>query len=381
MAALFEETTIKGIALKNRLVRSATHEGMGDEAGFPKPELLALHRRLSAGGVGLIITGYAYVSRDGLSPFIGMIGMDKDEQIPEYRKMVDIAHQDGTAIVMQIAHCGRQSLESMTGMPPIAPSPVRDPGSGVIPREMTEADIERVIEDFAKAALRVRESGFDGVQIHCAHGYLLSQFTCPHTNRRKDKWGGSTENRLRIVEEIYRHCRDRVGEDYPILIKYSSWDRMEDGMKPEEGIAIGQMLSEMGYDGIEVSCGIGADGGTVLLGGASPGDKPEQAYNREIAKALKQRIETPVFVVGGITKPETMEDIIRSGDADYISLCRALISDPAFPRKVAEGKREPARCVHCNLCIGYIATEPLRCYHGKTLRNKEPMSKPVLVLE
>ena len=381
MAVLFEETTINGMTIKNRLVRSATHEGMGDGDGFPKPELFKLYERLAKGGVGLIISGYAYVSRDGLSPFIGMIGIDRDEHIPKYRDLVDLVHRYDTRIVMQIAHCGRQSLESMTGTSPIAPSPVRDPGSGVIPREMAEEDIERVIESFAEASRRAKESGFDGVQIHCAHGYLLSQFTCPHINRRKDRWGGSTENRVRIVREIYRRCRDRVGDGYPVLIKYSAWDKMEDGMRPEEGVVIGEMLSEMGFDGIEVSCGIGADGGTVLLGSAMPGSKPKQAYNREVARTLKQRVKTPVFVVGGITDPGTMEDIIQNEDADYISLCRALISDPGFPGKIRAGDKEPARCVQCNLCIGYIVTEPLRCYHGKTLKDKEPLSRAVLVLE
>ena len=381
MTELFDKTTIRGMVLKNRLVRSATHEGMGDADGFPKQALFKLYERLAKGGVGLIITGYAYVAFDGLSPFVGMLGIDKDEHIPKYRELVDLVHQYDTPIAMQIAHCGRQSIEAMTGTSPIAPSPVRDPGSGAVPREMTEEDIERTIEAFAQASLRVKESGFDAVQIHCAHGYLLSQFTCPHTNRRKDRWGGSTENRVRIVREIYERCRDRVGDDYPILIKYSAWDRMEDGLKPEEGVVIGDMLDEMGFDGIEVSCGIGGDGGATLLGNAQPGSRPDGAYNRDIAKTIKNRVKVPVFVVGGIMDSATMEDIVECGDADYISLCRSLISDPAFPRKIAEGGKEPARCVQCNLCIGYIATEPLCCYHGKTLKDKEPLSKGILVLE
>jgi 2,4-dienoyl-CoA reductase-like NADH-dependent reductase (Old Yellow Enzyme family) len=309
-----------------------------------------------------------------------MLGIDSDEHIPKYRKLVDLVHQYDTSIAMQIAHSGRQTEESAIGTQPIAPSQV-ETATGVVPREMTEEDIERIIDAFAQAARRVKESGFDAVQIHSAHGYLVSQFICPHTNRRKDKWGGSIENRVRFVREIYKRCRIQVGDDYPILIKYNAWDRMEDGLKPEEGIAIGGMLAEMGFDGIEVSCGIGGDGGAALLGNAQPGSKPDQAYNREIAKALKNRTKVPVFVVGGITEPPVMVDIIEKGDADYISLCRSLISDANYPRKIQEGGDKAARCIHCNLCFGYIVTEPLRCYHGKVLNDREPLFRDILVLE
>ncbi|MFC1857921.1 NADH:flavin oxidoreductase [Thermodesulfobacteriota bacterium] len=381
MPKLFENNRIKTMALKNRLVRSATHEGMADGDGFPTQVLFKLYERLAKGGVGLIVTGYAYVSRDGITPFRGMLGIDRDEQIPKYRELVDLVHHYDTPIAMQIAHCGRQTIKRATGTQPIAPSPVKDTTTGVIPREMTEEDIERVIEAFAQASRRVKESGFDAVQIHSAHGYLLSQFICPHTNRRKDKWGGPVKNRMRFVREIYERCRKQVGEDYPILIKYSAWDKMENGLKPEEGVVMGEMMAEMGFDGIEVSCGIGEDGGSLLLGNTRPGSKPDQAYNREIAKIIKNRVKVPVFVVGGITDPAIMADIIQHGDADYISLCRSLISDPEFPRKIQEGVNKPARCIQCNLCIGYIVTEPLRCYHGKTLKDKKPLLKDTLALE
>jgi len=381
MSVLFEKTTIKGMELKNRLVRSATHEGMADANGFPNQRLFKLYERLAKGGVGLIITGYAFVSRDGISPFPGMLGIDSDEHVPKYQELVELVHKYGTAIAMQIAHCGRQTMEAATGSQPIAPSPVEDTTTGVVPREMTEEDIERVVEAFSQSSRRVKESGFDAIQIHSAHGYLISQFICPHTNRRKDQWGGSIENRMRFVRKIYEQCRRQVGENYPILIKYSAWDKMKNGLKPEEGVIAGEMMAEMGFDGIEVSCGIGEDGGSGLLGNAPLGSKPDEGYNREIAKTLKNRIKTPVFVVGGIINPTTMADIIQCGDADYVSLCRSLISDSQFPMKIQEGDNKPAKCIHCNLCLGYIATEPLRCYHGKKLKDKEPFLKDILVLE
>lgn len=372
MRRLFEKTKIKGLELKNRLVRSATHEGMSEKDGSPTQALFKLYKRLAKGGVGLLITGYAYVSKDGISPFYRMQAIDRDELIGKYRELVDLAHENGTKIAMQIAHCGRQTFESVIGTQPIAPSAVFDTDTNVMPREMTEEDIERVIEDFVQGARRVKEAGFDAVQIHCAHGYLLSSFINPHTNRRTDRWGGTTENRVRIVGEIYKRCRAQVGADYPILVKYSAWDKMEDGLKPEEGVIVGEMMADMGFDTIEISAGLFEDGGSTLFGNAPPGTIPPQAYNCHVAHALKRKVDVPIMLVGGITDPKVMEEIVESGDADYISMCRALISDPALPRKIQEGKLEPARCIHCILCSDYCPTRPLHCYHGKTLKDEPP---------
>jgi len=266
---------------------------------------------------------------------------------------------------------------------------------------MTEADIERIIEAFAQAALRVKESGFDALQIHGAHGYLISQFLCPHTNRRQDKWGGSIENRMRFVTEIYERVRKSVGDDYPILIKISAYDNMKNGLKPEESIVMAKEMAEMGFDGIEVSCGIGEDGGSTLRGDI-PFDvildewdmyknkgflfrfimrkfgsklmKPipfTQGYNRESAKAIKKKVNVPIFVVGGMIDPAFMEETIQSGKADYISLCRALVTDPNFPNKIKEGSRELSRCIHCNLCLFYLATRSVRCYQGKIMKSDQ----------
>ena len=397
MSVLFDKTKIKGMQLKNRLVRSATHEAMADEDGFPTNQLFKLYERLAKGGVGLIITGYTYVCRDGKSK--AMLGIDTDEHISRYRELVNHVHQNGAKIAMQINHCGRQTTKEMTGNQPIAPSAVKDKVLFVMPREMTEEDIERVIEAFAQAARRVKESGFDAVQIHAAHGYLISQFLCPHTNRREDKWGGSIQNRLRFVTEIYERIRKSVGDDYPILIKINAYDRMKNGLKPEEGITIAKKIAEIGFDGIEVSCGIGEDGGSTLRGDI-PIDvlldewdmykskgflfqfimrkfghmliKPipfTEGYNRESANLIKKEVNVPIFAVGGMTDPVFMEETIRDGEADYISLCRALITDPKFPDKIRNGSRELSRCIHCNLCLFYLPTRSVRCYQGKRMKS------------
>jgi len=397
MSVLFGKTSIKGMGLKNRLVRSATHEGMADRNGFPTQDLFRLYERLAKGGVGLIITGFAFVTPDGKGPFAGMQGIDTDDHISRYRELVQSVHENGARIAMQIAHCGRQTTREAIGIEPMGPSAVFEKSLFVKPREMIEEDIERIIEAFAQAARRVKEAGFDAVQIHAAHGYLINQFLCPHTNRRKDRWGGSLENRTRFVREIYERCRKQVGDNFPILIKINGTDNMKDGLKIQESAVMAQMMGEMGFDGIEVSCGIMEDGYSMLRGnvpvdailsewpmyrsksfvfrfvmkhfGRKIINPPPmiQAYNRESAQAIKSKVKVPVFLVGGITDPASMEEIIIKGDADYISLCRALIADPAFPEKIRSGSRELSRCIHCNLCGAYMISRPLKCYYGKMI--------------
>jgi 2,4-dienoyl-CoA reductase-like NADH-dependent reductase (Old Yellow Enzyme family) len=400
MTHLFEKSRIKGMELKNRLVRSATHEGMSDKNGFPEKALFKLYERLAKGGVGLIITGHTFVARDGNSLFKGMQGIDSEEHIPAYRELVEQVHRNGAKIAMQISHCGRQTTHEAIGTQPIAPSPVRDRSIFVTPREMTEEDIERIIEAFAQASRRVKESGFDAVQIHGAHGYLINQFLCPHTNRRKDQWGGSIDNRMRILCEIYNRCRKQVGDDFPVLIKINGYDTMKGGLRLDESVEMARVISETGFDGIEVSCGIEEDNFAMLRGDfpveafldewdvfkkKNPlfrsfmrlfGRKiinPEpfsEAYNLESAKTIKNKVDIPVFLVGGLTNPGSMEEIIERGDADFISLCRALIADPQFPEKIRNGSQEPSRCIHCNLCVGYLTRRPVHCYHGKMIKKR-----------
>ncbi len=399
MPDLFEKTAIKSMELKNRLVRSATVERMCDDGGLPTQDLYGLYGRLAKGGVGLIITGMTYVSPDGKTFPTGSAGIDTDESVAAWRALTDHIHSLGTGvkIAMQIAHGGRQTTRAAIGQTPMAPSAVTDGSNFVTPREMTEDDIEPTIEAFAQAARRVKESGFDAVQLHGGHGYLVNGFLNPHTNRRTDRWGGSLENRMRFVSEIYSRSRKLVGNDFPILIKTSAYDHMKKGIKIDEGIRAAERLAAMGIDGIEVSCGIAEDGMSTLRGRLPLdvliedlgmfrknalmrfvmrrfGDRImktepfHEDYNRSAARAIKERVTVPVFAVGGIIRPKTMEDIVASGDADYISLSRSLIYSPIFPRKIQEGSREPSGCIHCNHCLFYLSLGPLRCYNGKRIK-------------
>ncbi|MBN1572133.1 MAG: NADH:flavin oxidoreductase [Deltaproteobacteria bacterium] len=396
MAKLFDKTKIKGLELKNRFVRSATNEEMADRDGFPTENLFKLYGRLAKGGVGLIITGLSAVSADGrTTPRMNCIY--SDDHIEKFRELADHVHENGSKIAMQIAHAGRQTTKKLIGTQPIAPSPVRDMTSFTTPREMTEEDIERVIEDFAKAARRAKEGGFDAVQLHCAHGYLISQFLCPYTNRRRDRWGGSVENRMRFLTKIYGRVRELVGDGYPILVKMNGYDMMKGGLDIDEAAVQARMMKDMGIDGIEVSCGIGEDGLSSLRG-----DIPIEAiiddlgsfkkqpvmrfimrhfgkkiikthpfseeYNLDAARAIKSSVKIPVFAVGGNVDPAKIRGIVERGDSDYVSLCRSLIIEPGFPKQIEEGRTEPSRCIHCNLCLFYLELGPLRCYRGKRVK-------------
>ncbi len=397
MPNLFDATRIKTLELKNRIVRSATHEGMSDENGFPQEALFRLYERIARGGTALIITGYAFVRRDGNSNLFRMQGIDRDGHIPAYRELVDHVHNHGAKIAMQIAHSGRQTTRQAAGTQPMGPSPVKDRALFTTPRPMSARDIQDIIEAFAQAARRVKAAGFDAVQLHAAHGYLLNQFLSPYTNRRTDGWGGPIENRMRIVAEIYRRTRHLVGADFPILIKINAYDTKKNGLRLEEGVIMARMMSEMGFDGIEISCGIFEDNFSTIRGDA-PLDaivddwdiyqkknalyrfamrrfgrkiiNPlpfSEAYNLQAAKAVKAVVKVPVFLVGGMTVPSTIQQTIEQADADYISFSRAIIADAGFPDKIRNGCTEPSRCIHCNLCMAYSTRRPLRCYHGKRL--------------
>ena len=396
MPDLFEKTNIKSMQLKNRLVRSATFEKMCDSDGYPTDELSDLYEKLAKGGIGLLITGWAAVSKDEKTAYTSRI--DNDDVIPIYKEIIEKVHNYDCCIAMQINHAGRQAIKNSKGDETIAPSAVKNQMTSTIPREMTEQDIERVIDDFIQAALRVKKAGFDAVQIQGSSGMLINQFLSPYTNRRKDKWGGTFENRTRFLKEIYNGSRKILGENYPILIKLNVYDNMKHGLKLDEGVKIAEMASEMGFDGIEVSCGIFDDGYSMLRGNfpvevliedfklfeKNPilrfifrhfGQKLSKfpvfshGFNLDAANIIKEKINKPVFTVGGMHDPKMMIDAVKNNKADYISLSRPLIMDPAFPLKIKEGNLTPSKCLQCNHCFFYLMKGPLKCYYGQRIGN------------
>jgi len=394
--SVFEQTSLAGIQLKNRIIRSATHEGMADEKGFPTEKLNKLYIRLAKGGAGAIITGYAGIQADGKSPLLAMLMIDSDDAIPAYREITRAVHEYGTPIIMQIAHCGRQTRSKSTGMQTVAPSAIRDKFySEDMPKELSDAEIIRIIDNFVSAIVRVRQAGFDGVQLHLAHGYLLSEFLSSHSNRRTDRWGGSTENKYRIVGEIFKRAREQVG-DYPILVKMNAHDGRRNGMKIEEAVQISRMLEQSGCAAIEVSCGIFEDGLYTIRGEKLPAEaamahtfkykklpgavkaiakpvlravmkqpKPLLKYNLEAAVHIKAAVNIPVIVVGEIHCMDDITAIIQEQQADFVSMSRPFIIEPDIVNKLKDRTRTRSKCIMCNYCAVIAEEKPLKCHYGK----------------
>ncbi len=363
MSILFETAQIKNLTLRNRFVRSATYDGMSDLTGQVTESQLKLVSDLAEGGVGLIISGIMYVHPSGqISSFMNSIAEDK--LIPGLRKLSAKAHEHGAKIAVQLYHGGREARFVKTRRQlPIAPSVIADdPYYKGSYREITEGEIEEILDAFGQAARRALEAGFDAVQVHGAHGYLFSQFLSPFTNRRSDRWGGSLSNRLRLHRETYRKIRSTVGADYPVLIKLGAEDGFAGGLTLAEGMQASQLLAETGYDAIEISSGVrgekyeGTEYKTKI-------NKPSrEGYFRLWAREIKKRAEVPVITVGGLKTIAMMEDMIQNREADFISLCRPLITEPGLIRKWEQDPKKKPRCVYCNKCLEELHHGiPLHC--------------------
>ncbi|NTW64613.1 MAG: NADH:flavin oxidoreductase, partial [Chlorobiaceae bacterium] len=263
---VFGPASIFGIRLKNRLIRAATHESMAESSGAPSSAHEKLYTALAKGGAGAIITGYAGVQQDGRSSYPGMLMMHDDTLIPAYRQLTDAVHRHDTPIILQIAHCGRQTRSAVTGMKTVAPSALKDRiFNEERPQELGEQEIETIISNFVSAAGRAVKAGFDGVELHLAHGYLLAQFLSGYTNRRRDRWGGSTENKFRIVAEIMHRIRQKHG-DFPVLAKINGFDQSPGGMRADEAVIIARLLEAAGCSAIEVSSGTIEEGLSIMRG-------------------------------------------------------------------------------------------------------------------
>ena len=359
MSILFEPANIETIEIKNKFVRSATAEGTADANGVVGNELFDIYRNLAKGGVGLIITGHAYVQPNGRASGDQM-GIHNDKLIPRLRKLADAVHEASSdcRIAVQIAHAGRQAARIVRD--PVAPSAIPERVTGTIPREMSEVDIQECIDAFADAAWRVKRAGFDGVQLHGAHGYLISAFNSPHTNRRTDKWGRSLENRMRFLIETYRRVRAEVGDDYPVMVKLNAEDFVDGGIEIGESVLIARTLSEEGIDAIEVSGGMYESPRRRSTTRMRIRNPEQEAYFLPNTEKIKEAVgNTPVMAVGGMRSVSIMADIIKEGKADFISLCRPLIREPDLPNRIKDGKLK-ADCISCNGCMS-SRVDTLRC--------------------
>jgi 2,4-dienoyl-CoA reductase-like NADH-dependent reductase (Old Yellow Enzyme family) len=349
MSVLFETSTLKTMKLRNRIVRSATWEGMCDVDGRPTPKLAAYYANLAQGGVGLIISGYTFVSPEG-KQLPGKMGICTDDMAVDHQHLTQAVHAAGGIVAVQLVHAGGQTDPTIIGRQPLAPSAVQVAQFPTEPVALPLTEIEAIVADFGKAAARAKAWGYDGVQLHGAHGYLINQFLSSLTNRRNDAYGGPIEKRCRFLMEVYEKVRRAVGQDYPVMIKLNANDWLEDGFNSNEARQTAQMLDEAGIDAIEISSGTAASGELTPV--RKHIDTPaKEAYNLELARSIKTVISCPVMVVGGFRSYAVAEKALRQDKMDYIALSRPLIREPNLPERWRTGDLGPATCISCNKCF------------------------------
>lgn len=377
MSKLFEPISIGALQVPNRFVRSATAERLGDENGRPLPALTEMYVALARGGVGLIITGHAYVHPGGRC-HAGMSGIYDDGLIDAWREITDAVHEAGAKIAVQINHGGRQCDPAVIDGPLLAPSPIPSSADTPRPVEMSERDIRRTIRAFADAAGRAREAGFDAVQLHSAHGYLIHTFNSPVSNWRHDAWGGTLPRRIRFLEEVTAAVRNVVGGDYPVLVKLGAVDFCRDGLTEDDGVEIISHLAEMGLDAVEISGGITGPEvrHSTRAGNTRPGirSRDQEAYFLPIARKARHATDLPIMLVGGMRSREVMEHILGEGSADMISICRPLIREPDLPNLLLGGQLA-ATCVSCNQCWPRAGELGISCHYDPESAADEPGPK------
>jgi 2,4-dienoyl-CoA reductase-like NADH-dependent reductase (Old Yellow Enzyme family) len=371
---LFTPGRVGPLEVRNRFVRAGTSETMAGPRGEMTDDLLSLYETLARNDIGLIFTGHLYVEPRGQYA-IRQTGIASDDLIPGLRRLTDAVHRHGARIFAQIAHAGSQSR--VPGNRPLAPSPVPNPLTGRDVGAATEDEIQTAIAAFVAGARRAIEAGFDGVHIHGANGYLISEFSSPLTNRRTDAWGGSPEARDRFAVTVARAVRAAVPTTLPVTMKIGLVDAVPGGYGVEESVPRAGKIAALGIDAIEVSCNamrLASDSAAQyvavdrqrafadflwhrLLSGPSP-----EAYFLDWARALRRAVKTTIVLVGGMRRVDTMEGILRNGDAEFIAMARPLIREPDLVRRIAAGQRTIADCTSCNLCLMHEGRHSLRCW-------------------
>ena len=328
MNTLFKPSSINTLLLANRFIRSATWEGMADTDGKCSPRLIELMTTLAMGGVGLIITGHAYVHQNGRhSPW--QLGIDRDELIPGLKGLTRAVHDQGGKIAIQLGYGGAYLSKSRL-------------------RSLSGTDISELTRAYGQAAARAKEAEFDAVQIFAAHGFLLSQFLCPRYNDRADLYGGDIQNRARILLEVFAAVRKSVGPGFPVLIKLNAQDFVENGLNLEDAIRVGVMLEKNGIDAIELSGGL-LNNPNVLRTHIS--SEADEAYLQDEAMAFKKKINVPLILGGGIRSYTVARQLFKHGVADYISMSRPFICEPDLVKRWQSGNISKAACISCNNCV------------------------------
>ncbi|HET8758664.1 MAG TPA: NADH:flavin oxidoreductase [Solirubrobacteraceae bacterium] len=372
--AVFTPATIGRLEVRNRFVRSATAEAMADEHGAVTPGLIALHQTLAGADVGLIIFGHLFCHPRGrYGP--GHVGIHDDAMLPGLAALAHEVRTRGARIFAQLTHAGSQSR--LAAVDPLAPSPVPNALTGRPVSGASEDEIGEAIASFGAGARRAVEAGFDGVHIHAANGYLISEFSSPLANRRTDRWGGSAENRDRFVLEVLRAVRRAVPAGFPVSVKLGLADAVPGGLDLDETLPRARRLVEAGADAIEVSVNVmarPADSARTyvavdrrraimdLLPHRVLAGPVAEAYNAPLARALRGAVDTRIILVGGLRTTATLSRVIESGDADFVAMARPFIREPDIVRQIANGRTGRVDCTSCNLCLAHGGHHTLRCW-------------------
>jgi len=381
---LFSPARLGAIELRNRVIRTACFEGMS-RGGTPNDALVEHHRRIAAGGTAMTTLAYCAVSTDGLT-FDTQILMDDRVEAPLSR-LAAAVHAEGAAIAIQLGHSGDFSSRAATGCAPMGPSRRFNLYGLAVSRIMEAADLARAADDFGRAAGIAVRAGVDVVELHAGHGYLLSQFLSPHTNRRKDRYGGSPENRRRFPLEVLAAVRASVGSSTPVLVKMNLTDAVRGGLAIDEAIAAARAFESGGATALVLSGGfVSARSCLYMLRGGVPTREMartqpgllrkiglnmfgrlfvarypyEELFFLEDALRIRKAVGLPLVLLGGVASRTAMERAIDAG-FDFVALGRALIRDPDFTDKIRTGALDASDCDHCNRCVAEMAGAGVRC--------------------
>jgi 2,4-dienoyl-CoA reductase-like NADH-dependent reductase (Old Yellow Enzyme family) len=409
-STLLKPLRIGRLTVPGRLYKSATSETRATDDGYVTDELLEFYEPMVRAGTPLIVTGNLYVSLQAKSAG-RQAGIDSDDKKPGLRDWVKLAHSGGSLLVAQLNHGGRQMVRSSDpGKATVSASSVREPLYGTKPRPLRAGEIPALVDTFAAAAARAQDVGFDGVQIHAAHGYLLSQFLTPHTNRRNDEYGGSLDNRMRLLREVFQGIRARVGDDFPILLKMNGTDMLplRKGATTAELVRVAKVMADEGMDAVEVSRGHYESWPGMVLGhykGFISGQVKEgsgtkmsgrrrvtvlalapiieraaerlapggEGFNLPQAEQFTAHLDIPVICVGGFHTTKGMESAIETGRCDAVSAARAFIADPYLFKNVQTPTSGRPVCGYCNGCIARFGGKPIDCYNNEIRAQKELM--------
>jgi len=385
---LFTPQKLGNIELKNRSIRSAAFENMGKNYS-PTEELLDYHKQVALGGVAMTTVAYASVNRSGVS-FDGQLWL-RPEILPELKLMADEIHACGAKVAIQIGHCGNMTHYYTAGQMPVGASSGFNLYSPTLVRGLKEKEIYDLVEDFGKAIDLVKEAGFDAVEVHAGHGYLISQFLSPYTNKRRDKFGGSLENRMRFMTLVIEKVIKRANKEIAVVVKTNMYDGFKSGMQRADCLQVAKKLESLGVDGLVLSAGFVSKAPMSVMAGAMPiktlayymdmkkfwwlkvlirlfgrfmmPSQPfSEGYFLEDAKVFRKELKLPIIYVGGLISREKIEEVLSCG-FEFVQMARVLINNPNFINDCEKNDLTyRSDCGHSNYCIGRMYSEPFKCH-------------------